>query len=63
MSSTHIGRGGEGNVVTRASEEVARAKRENAKSHPVATNEVNKGNEGGFAEKAKRWLLQKVGKS
>lgn len=63
ISSTHIGRGGAANVFRPSHEEVAKAKKENAKSETSGSgsesgDEENDGEDGkGLAEKGKQWLF------
>lgn len=59
ISSTHVGRGGEGNVVRPTSEPNALTKSERTSTDGEKEGESH----AGLAEKGKQWLLHKVGKS
>jgi len=65
LSSTHIGRGGAANVFKPSSEEIAKAREEDAQQEfGVRVSEEKEGNgeyDKGLAEKGKQWLLNKVG--
>lgn len=59
VSNTHVGRGGEGNVVRPISEPNAHTKPERI----LTGGETEGESHAGLAEKGKQWLMHKVGKS